>query len=55
MSFQVCYIKKYICKLIFLGLHCVACGILVALPGIKLCMLLTVEVWNLNHWTDREV
>lgn len=56
MSFQegqFCYIEEYICKLMFFQLHCVACGILVPLPGIKLRVLLTADVWDLNHWTVR--
>ena len=34
--------------------HCVACEILVPLPGIE-CMSPAVEVQSLNHWTAREV
>ena len=33
---------------------CAACGILVPRPGIKPTPL-SLEVWNLNHWTIREV
>ena len=32
----------------------VACGILISQPGVK-PMPPTVEAWNLNHWTTREV
>ena len=32
---------------------CIACGLIVPQPGIKLVP--AVEVWNSNHWTAREV
>ena len=35
-------------------LHCAACRILVLQPGIE-PVPPTVEVWNINHWTTREV
>ena len=34
--------------------HCAVCGILVPQPGIK-AMSPALGVWNLNHWTTREV
>ena len=38
----------------FLWLHCVAHGILVPWPGIKL-VLHAMKAQNLSHWTAREV
>ena len=47
---QICSVKRYS---FFLDTP-VVCGILVPQPEIELTAF-AVEVWNLNHWTAREV
>ena len=44
----------YVFTYLFYGHTCVACGILFPQPGIK-PMLCTLGVYNLNHWTAREI
>ena len=39
---------------LFFFFVCVVCGVLVSGPGME-PMPPAVEVWNLNHWTTREV
>ena len=47
------YSVSLLCLFFFLS-HCLACGILVPLPGIEPAPL-TLGVWSPNHWTTREV
>ena len=44
----------YLSLFFFFWQCCTACGILVPQPGIE-PVTLELEVWNLNHWTTREV
>ena len=48
------YCQFYLFIYFIMGLHHVACGILVPQPGIKPAPP-ALEVGSLNHWTTREV